>query len=466
MAETAQWNTGIVGLPWRSWGRFCVIVAEVCALGWIIWTEDVRPALLLALGVAAIIAVVLLFTRKLPWGSLVPVIVASALCRFAVEIGGLRARPEHLTIAVAAPILVIWGLRGGLRFSLQSFDYLLLAYIGVQFLSSSVMSPDPRLTVRWAIMASLAIVPYFLLRFSLRNLKQVTTATSVLLTVGSIEAAYGILCFLSNYLFNSKFGMEIGQYDAYAGTYATQFEANLFGAYCGASALIFLSLYLLGERRRRYLIGFALTFLAMLISLARAAIAGFACGAAIVLWYGFRSQRLQWRTVAQLLRVGVLTLALLSPILGPRLMQRISSLNTQDLLSDPTTLGRAAAYYAAYQNFLAHPVLGNGTNSFKLVTPSEEGFDLWLGNTPVRVLHDTGLVGLMVFLAFLVALARRGISVIRRRGEGGELVFALLASAALYCISFQATEATILAFPWVHLGLIAAAVVACEGSSA
>jgi O-antigen ligase len=74
----------------------------------------------------------------------------------------------------------------------------------------------------------------------------------------------------------------------------------------------------------------------------------------------------------------------------------------------------------------------------------------------MRVLHDTGIVGLVVFGAFLVSMYRRSRKVLK--AESNPELVALLASALVYCISFQATEGTLLAFSWVHLGLIGCAI--------
>jgi hypothetical protein len=80
----------------------------------------------------------------------------------------------------------------------------------------------------------------------------------------------------------------------------------------------------------------------------------------------------------------------------------------------------------------------------------------WLGNTEIRVLHDTGAVGLTIFAAFVSALVIKA----RRKLKAGPFpeLLALLLGSSVYVITFQATEGTLLAFPWVHLGLIACAV--------
>jgi hypothetical protein len=84
----------------------------------------------------------------------------------------------------------------------------------------------------------------------------------------------------------------------------------------------------------------------------------------------------------------------------------------------------------------------------------DRGF--WIGNFEMRILHDTGLVGLAVFAAFLWIILVRSLRLLKYHFSP-ELL-ALLLSASVYVVTFQATEGTLLAFPWVHLGLIACAI--------
>jgi O-antigen ligase len=88
-----------------------------------------------------------------------------------------------------------------------------------------------------------------------------------------------------------------------------------------------------------------------------------------------------------------------------------------------------------------------------------------VSNTPVRILHDTGFVGLLIFGGFLGTLAAAVYKARLVAGPQTRVVFiALAAGLVLYAITFQATEATILAFTWVHLGLLATAVALIQSS--
>lgn len=98
-----------------------------------------------------------------------------------------------------------------------------------------------------------------------------------------------------------------------------------------------------------------------------------------------------------------------------------------------------------------HPLLGTGTASFQLFFNWEEysGDDStgWVGNTPLRILHDTGAIGLAVFLAFIGSLLLTARKVVRMsRPKTKSFLIALQAGLLLYAITFQASEASLLAF--------------------
>jgi hypothetical protein len=68
------------------------------------------------------------------------------------------------------------------------------------------------------------------------------------------------------------------------------------------------------------------------------------------------------------------------------------------------------------------------------------------------------VVGLLTFLTFLGSLGLATRKALRNAtGFNRVLGFALVASLLVYCVTFQSTDATLLAFPWVHLGMLAAA---------
>ena len=451
-----------------------LIVVEVLALGWFIATEDLAPAGWLVLGAVAAVALFAVTSTKWPFGALMVLAVSSAMPRFTGTLFGLHVRPEHIGIGFVVGIVVlqVLGARIGTELHLQRFDYFLIIYILLNFLTSAVTSPEPRMTIRWAALNAIVIVPYFLVRLLIKDGTSLHKAFHILLWVGAAESAYGTISFLSNRIFNTTFGIEVGQYGFIPGVYGTQYEANLFGSYTACCALMFLVLFFLSEESRpRYGWGFLISGLGAVVSLSRAVMLAFPVVAIIVVWIAFRRGRLRVRTMLPF-AVAIVMLLIVSPFILGFVRERFSTMDLSELTADDTTAGRVIQMAAAVEDVRTHPVLGTGTASFQLFFNWNDylGEDSagWVGNTPLRILHDTGIVGLGVFLIFVVLLAlaaRRA----RRVAEPGTaaILVALEVGLLFYAITFQSTEASLLAFTWVHVGLLAAAVTITQfGNSA
>jgi O-antigen ligase len=214
----------------------------------------------------------------------------------------------------------------------------------------------------------------------------------------------------------------------------------------------------LRQRKRRFLVGFAVTFAAMAISLSRGALLGSMVALLVIAYYNRKfidresSGRLAMAMVAIALTVAPAVLGLWS--------ERFSSVEISDISADVTTRDRVVTLGLAYEGISEHPLLGGGTSSYQLEFGGDEfgqpGEAAWIANTEMRVLYDTGVLGLGLFIAFFVSLVI-GVKRLLKKAPNLELQ-ALTMAFVVYLISFQFTEGTMLAFSWVHLGLIAAGI--------
>lgn len=433
---------------------FLVLIAEVVIILWLFHTEDVTW-----LGIFLVEAITLgLALVRWPFGALIVLIAASAMPRYNVEIFGWHARPEHFVLASLGLVCLIRILLQRERMRFAALDYLVLAYVAMNYFSSAVMSPERATTLRWALQNNLAVLPYFFIRYFVRGEDRLRKAFGILLSVGLIEAAYGVLCFVSYVIFRTTLGVTPFQYGLIPGTYGSQYEANLFGSYTGSCAIMFLTVYLFKKGSApRYAFGFAVTSIALFVSLARAALLGFVVAVFLVLFLSYRSGNLRLARITRLsLALGALLLIVM-PMAGSFLVERISGLSFNDPVEDINVQGRLLSYAAALENIRQHPLLGNGTASFQLLQNADDpslGDQPWVGNSSIRILHDTGAIGLAIFLVFVLWLASRTWDVIKAGARGGPALVALFAGGLLYAISFQATDGTMLAFSWIHIGLL------------
>jgi len=393
-----------------------------------------------------------------PGVAVAAMMAASAMPRLFVEIGGLKARPEHLVCGLMVLLAPFWLRHRPEPVQWKKFDYILIAYLGMQVFSSVVMSIEPMQTIKWAVQQIIVVMAYFLLRILLVDKASFSRAFNAILVVGLLGSVYAIVSFYSNLLFGTDFGVQLDQYGSTPATYGAQFEANLLGSTCGACSAMMLMMFL-RTKERKYLLGFSISFTAMAISLSRGALAGSLLALALVVYHN--------RSHFDRAKVGKLALAMLGITIGvaPAVYgiwaERFSTVEITDLSADDTTRDRLVTVALAGEGIAEHPLAGNGTSSYQLQytdeafgEPDQPG---WIPNTETRILYDTGIVGFGLFITFCCYL---GVSVKRLLKKTPVLELeALVLAFVVYCVSFQFTEGTLLAFTWVHLGLIACAVV-------
>ena len=118
--------------------------------------------------------------------------------------------------------------------------------------------------------------------------------------------------------------------------------------------------------------------------------------------------------------LGVISIALLSIVLTYLTIYKVNGQSAskgfrehsivmfQDTNKDGSSMDRLETYKIAFGYFKEEPVLGNGLGSFGLhYTPVEkqkEGIYSTVNNQYIELLAENGLVGLALFLAFLVSL--------------------------------------------------------------
>jgi hypothetical protein len=439
-------------------------------LGLIVWsgvTEGLAQILLALLLLIAVVAIAWLATTKWPLGAIALLIASSVTGRFEYTIGGVHVRLEQVA-TVAVLLAVFLRVRTWMTFRPNKTDYAVILYILLNFVTSGLTSPNPHQTLRWAALNALVIAPYFLLRILANDSSKVRSAWRVFCAVISIECLYGVISFLCNQILGTAFGVEAAQYGDIPGTFGTHLEANLFGSYSAAGTLIFLVIYLVTEERPRKLVlaSFAISVAAAFISLSRAVFFALPISALFTLWVVCRKHHTAGRRVKVLAALAVVTIASVSPLVLGLAKERLSTINQTDIAEDETTFDRLIQMKVALDDIQAHPLLGTGTASFQLffdwgdfIPGGDQTTPVgWVGNMPLRILHDTGAIGFITFIVFIVLLCKLSLRALRQpKTELSKVVLALLLSLTLYAITFQSTEATGLSFTWIHLGLLASA---------
>lgn len=432
--------------------------------------------------------------------------------RYRFDFIPLRPHAEHLATALGFLLFAFLLWRKRARLTLLASDALLIAYLTVA-LGASFLFPDrPGESVQyWTRMAS-AVAIYFLVRWLLTAADGAAAfrlAVKALLIFGVLEAGFGIVGWLLY-----PFGMNLGVDEYPLGlrgpggvlcnfsltTYGTLWEPNVFGSVLMAIILIGATLFVSNEFAAwRKPLGAALLVMltALALNASRAALGTLAFGLVLILLFAqgmALRQKIRWAIAA----AGILLVVMLpSPEISRVLMQMpnapglasrapcaawiaagmptsMLSDNPDDfkgidaetgsgagavrrLLEGQTLSSRWVTYERAWHAFLQRPLFGNGADAFGQEFTTTAHTPGWISNMFLMSLHDTGIVGTLLLLAWLVWYVRTIFNAWRRAPTGAlrTMVFALGIGAIGLMIAYQATTMLWFGFIWWYFAILA-----------
>lgn len=397
-----------------------------------------------------------------PYGALLVLFIASVMPRIKVDIGGWHARPEHCVAVLVLGVFLVRALlhSGVWKISLTATDRWVAVFLLWSYISSALMSPDPKLTLRWALLTNFAVLPYFLIQIFVTDRRTLNWTFRAFLAVGFIECAYAIVCFTFWQLLGTGFGVEVGQYgfSGLGGIYGTQYEPNILGSYSACLAVMLLVLMFLVPHKGNWVAGGTiLAFASVLVSLSRAAVLSFALTSVILLLFGVRSGVVKMKKLLPICLGLAIFIAPIAVMSGKNLVARFANLSGETIQTDMETVGRLVSVTLALQDIGQHPIAGNGTASFVLLAGASLGDGAWIANSAIRIVHDTGIIGLFLFAGIIYSLGKKIRTVIKGSSSERAIIIALCAGCLVYAIAFMSADGTMLSFFWVHLGLLSSA---------
>jgi O-antigen ligase len=251
--------------------------------------------------------------------------------------------------------------------------------------------------------------------------------------------------------------------------YGTFEEGNLFGSHSASWAIILLMVIFAAERvhdsRKRQLLrmaGLGVLLLALLLSLSRAAWIMFLAGATLVVIFEYRNAWVQAnRFILAMVALPLLIFGLLS--ITPYLPASLPFVNRlQSFLNlgfDATFSARLSDWSMALEDWAQRPLTGWGPGSFYAIHGVLRAHPAWISNLSVRLLQETGVIGLVAFGGFLATLLLPAVKTLRRGldlMDRGILLGLIISYGVLLGLAYQSTDGIWLAASWVHAGLIAA----------
>jgi hypothetical protein len=427
------------------------------------WAAPVMAAAVLALGAY--------YTRALgkQSGLVALLIVTSTVDHFTFAVGSLALRPEQVAALVALVVLAVIRLRESdvswLKPSLP--ELLLLVWFLAGIASSLLASPDKRLSAKIMALIAICSLGFFLPRRLLagtHSAERLQVVTLWLLLVFAAESAYGSLAYILH-VFGPTIGLTPNPASGHLSAYGTLWEQNVFGGFAAAGAVAWVYL---GPRRFRFrwaAAGLAACVGGLFDSLTRAAWLAAALAGALGLAIPGLRRRIDFR---QVLMGGLGGLVVVSATLA---VDRIGRYNVRippggvggppDFLTSILNLvdvaGRANQVGPVWTALSGHLVMGRGIASYEALHVVG-GVQQHVASLPLLVVNDTGIVGLVVFLGFALAVIVRAWSL-----RAYPLVLGFGQVAIIVGVTNLATETTELMIGWLLVGILMAA---CDAASA
>jgi len=420
------------------------------------------PLLAAGVGVTAALAV-------LPLMALFAVLVlATAGEGFSMQVAGMTFRPDMLV----ATVFAVRALTATPRVRSGAVEAALVAFMALQVVTSGLHSVDPAASIRSAAMLGFGVLAFFGVRAALATRDRLLTAVRIALVVALAAAAAGIALLAASYVIGSTFGVtRLETLSGFPAITGFAYEHDVFGSSCAAVAIVFLALWREANpllSRQAAAVSFWICAGATLLSLARGAWLGLAAGL-LVSWLagGRRAQPmtglvLTSAVVIALIGAGALAFSSQSVTdVGAGTASAVSTQAQQALnLRSSTGARRLVEWKTSLAEVRSSLWFGLGTNSYgqrhfeRTISGPKPAF---VGNWFVRILYDSGIVGLFLFLAFAVPIVWPDARLRNAKGDLAPIARALTFGCTVLAVSYLATDALLLVWPWVLLGLTRAA---------
>lgn len=322
------------------------------------------------------------------------------LFSYVIEGGDMIPGPIDLT-----PIFLLISLAGFFlpavkRNSIQYFskpsDIWLLIFL-IVLVGGSFLSPDSQSGVEKAILFAIAVVlPYTMVRVFFKTYKQIKI---FLITILSLAAGVAVILIAMSFL----------------PTYTTGrllfFEANPIptGTLLAVGliiAVIGLSSDLLSKNRQVKAICIAITPLclfSMFLSGVQGPLISAILGLAFYLLIQYIRKPRVWISIVGIVLLLLVTFNIWYPSIASK-VPNIRDYSPEAIIKGSSTKERLERYQAAIRLFVQRPLLGGGTNSYEQRTKLDE----YPHNIFLEIISENGLIGLLVFLAFLGSVVWAG----------------------------------------------------------
>lgn len=427
----------------------------------------------LAVGLAAFGYILLQF---LPWAVIFTLFAATGIAsRLGALVGGVAVRAADIFIVPLFLRVFLLSSRKT-RPAWRWPEWSLIAFVFVQFATSLLNAADKAQSIGSAGLLAIGMLSYLSTYTAVSTRERLIFAARVVLVILAGAGAVAIVAELLHLLVGSMWlmGNLPGTGPVVRGL---SFEPDILGSTEGGGAMAFLILIREDNpifTRGRAWLGFWLCLGAMLASLSRGALVGFLAAWVVALVLRRRPDRgpaiRLWRIMPTLSLVmvaalGVLVLSALPTVNLAKtpigFVQSEVSKKASDIFSSRgTASARLQEDLLALKQSENTLLLGKGTNSFgqrNLSYVTDPPQPAYIGNLYIRTLYDSGVVGLVLLLLFMLSVAWPSRFLQFTESEFAPVARAFIFAYAAMAVAYASTDASFEVWPWIIAGLAVAA---------
>ena len=390
----------------------------------------------------------------------------------ALPLGDVSLKADQLAACLMLVPLAAATLIGARRLVIDSTMCWLAAILAMNVVSSLLNSPTLGYSLGQCANLASVMVIYLLVVNFVDTPERVQAFVRHVLRAAIIAGVIAIVAFAL-----ASAGLDVGgaevsetaatRFTQAYGAYGVMVEPNLLGSFAAAH-LVFAAAILAGSlqsanediKLARWTAG--VSGVALVVAFTRAAWVGAMAGLVIVAAFNakalitFARARRMMTPFVGAIAVGVL-LFMVPSTAGTLFRFKLANIvNVQT----QTAVVRAITYSIALDQTTVHPWVGWGTFTFAPLTAQGADFqqfenwrNLWIGNYVLLALHDTGIIGLLLWCSLLWSIIARGFRAVR---ESHMLGVPIVAAFVTLLLPFLATSGFSLGFPWLLAGLVGA----------
>jgi O-antigen ligase len=386
------------------------------------------------------------------------------------KLAGLNIRLDQLVVVFLIFVIAAIMLLGKLNLYLDKVGKLLLIYFLWSFVVSYLFAPDVKYCIIQTINILSAASIYFVMTNLLRSGERINKYFKFYLWAGIVFILYGIIIYILSLMGFNIYGANLPK-DAYSiayGVFATMREPNIFGSfsliYFVLSFVIIVSLPKTERKYNNLLIFLLLTSaFGMFLSFTRGVWLAALIG--IIATFAFNKKKFKiFRHKTKYIFLVCIFLVIVLIFAELFVSKSVFYYKISNFLDykGGTGAGRIGIWKTALENIKKSPIFGHGTYSFATFFSSpwiEKQESLaWIGNIFITLLHDTGIIGTLIFLWMIKVLLKRGIRTAKKIREidpmNSAIILGFCISLACLLIAFVFTTGFSYVYAWSVLGFI------------